>query len=444
MTNRQAQIIHPAEMHPKTTAMELAQRGEELPRPKTSHTDKTLVEKMPKRPRVLWLMVVFGIQSLLVSITCYGGEPTESRPIKRLIDQYMREQVMADRFSGSVLIASHGKILFEKAYGLASVEQNVPNTLATRFKIHSLTKQFTALGIMMLVEQGKLNTSDSICKHFPNCPQAWERVTLHHLLTHTSGIPDYTGLWTSSDQATGEASDLQNLSRVLSETKDKPLDSDPGQKWRYSNFGYVLLACLVQKVSGEPYPEFIRQHIFEPLHMANTGSEGLAHVKHDDYEGPAPVRNLASGYNGEAGHLETTISYMYKLMGAGGIYSTVGDIFLYDQALSTHKLLRKETLEKMVSSAVLANEKTKNLYGYGWIVSNYFNRQCLHHSGGTNGFAVEYARFPADEVSIVIMSNFGFSEVENMRKALAAIVFGEQTTAEGVNTARPSDFAAVN
>jgi CubicO group peptidase (beta-lactamase class C family) len=180
----------------------------------------------------------------------------------RDVDAFMHSAIEKSRFTGTILIARDGKVLVSKGYGMANAEYEAPNSTRTKFRIGSLTKQFTATAILMLQEQGKLNVQDSLCKYLPQCPTSWQSLTIHHLLTHTSGIQDV-------DYTQARVASL-SVANTLERLKDKPLEFTPGKIFRYSSTNYILLGYILEKVSGEPYQVFLRRHIFEPLEMKDT------------------------------------------------------------------------------------------------------------------------------------------------------------------------------
>jgi CubicO group peptidase (beta-lactamase class C family) len=186
--------------------------------------------------------------------------PPSAESIAAKTDEYCRAQVAINKFSGSVLVARGDQVLFAEGYGLANFEHEVPNTPQTKFRLGSITKQFTAMAILILQEQGKLSVDDLASKHVEGCPDAWKDVTIHHLLTHTSGIPSFTSLPGYGASMPLPSSPKQTLDRV----RDMPLEFMPGEKFVYSNSGYVLLGQIIEKVSGKPYEHFLPETIFEP------------------------------------------------------------------------------------------------------------------------------------------------------------------------------------
>lgn len=321
-------------------------------------------------------------------------------------EEYAQATAKADRFSGAILVARDGKVLMSKGYGMADVENDVPNTPETKFRLGSLTKQFTSASIMLLQERGKLSVQDSICKYVAPCPEAWQPITLHHLLSHTAGVPNFTG-FPDYERTMREPAPVESL---ISRFRDRPLDFKPGEKWNYSNSGYVLLGYVVEKVSGGSYEKFVRENIFEPLKMSNTGYD------HAD----AIIKHRARGYapRGEqivnAAYLDMSIPFS-----AGGLYSTVGDLYVWEQALYGERLLKKASLDAIYTPV-------QHDYGYGWGVTTIYNRKAYAHSGGIDGFATNIMRFPEDRATVIVLSNNEAAPSSRIARDLAAIVFGEK------------------
>jgi CubicO group peptidase (beta-lactamase class C family) len=232
------------------------------------------------------------------------------------IDTYVNGLVDDGTFSGSVLVAQNGEVVLTEGYGLADREQNRPNTPQTKFRLASITKQFTAMAVLILQEQGKLHVQDPICQYLSLCPAAWEAITIHHLLTHTSGIPSFTSF---PDYVTSRATP-SSPGQTFGRFKDMPLDFQPGEKWSYSNSGYIVLGLIIEQASGKSYEEFLHHNIFVPLQMNNSGYD------HND-------GSLAIGYSGGIGQWRTApyidMSIPYA---AGGLYATVEDMYRWDQA----------------------------------------------------------------------------------------------------------------
>jgi CubicO group peptidase (beta-lactamase class C family) len=321
-------------------------------------------------------------------------------------DEYMQAHVRVNRFMGSVLVARDGKVLFERGYGMANLEHGIPNTPQTKFRLGSITKQFTSMAVLMLEERGKLKVDDPICKYLDPCPAAWSTVTIHHLLTHTSGIPSYTGLPDYREKMTIPAAGEKMVARF----RDLPLEFSPGEKFAYDNSGYFLLGLIVEKVGGKSYEDFLKTNIFEPLGMRDMG--------YDHFETVIPRR--ASGYALRGGEM-VHASYldMSQPYAAGSLYSTVEDLLLWDQALYTEKLVKKAALDRIFTPF-------KNNYAYGWGVTRRLNRRVIAHGGGINGFVTSIARYPEDRTLVVVLCNRNGIQPARAGEDLAAIAFGEK------------------
>lgn len=322
-------------------------------------------------------------------------------------DEYAQAVGKAERFSGAIFVARDGKVLVSKGYGMADVENDVPNTPETRFRLGSLTKQFTAASILLLQERGKLSVQDSVCKYVAPCPAAWQPVTIHHLLSHTGGVPNFTA-FPDYQKTMREPAPVESL---MARFRDRPLDFKPGEDWKYSNSGYVLLGHVVEKVSGQSYESFLRENIFEPLKMTSTGYDHTAEI----------VRRRARGYapGPDGGIVNAAYLDMSIPFSAGGLYSTVGDLYLWDQALYGGKLLKKPSLDAMMTPV-------RNNYGYGLGVDKIFGRPMTGHNGGIEGFATSIIRFTDDRLTVIVLSNNEAARARRIAADLAAIAFGEK------------------
>lgn len=329
-----------------------------------------------------------------------------SQTLEEKVDEYINPHIQMERFSGSILIAQKGEILLSKGYGMANYEHNVPNTPHTKFRMGSLTKQFTAMAIMQLEEKGLLNVEDPIIKYFPDYPEVGKIIAIHHLLTHTSGIPSFTGF------ADYEKTMMifSSLEETIARFKDKVLEFAPGEKCNYSNSGYILLGAIIEKVSGQSYEMFLKENIFHPLKMMNTGYDHHSTILED----------RAAGYIlSNEGLINAAYTDMSITHGAGALYTTVEDLYLWDRALYTEKLAKKSSLDKIFTPFI-------GKYGYGWIIGNGFNRKVVVHQGGINGFSTRIARYLDDEVCVIVLINIEGMGVGDIGRDLAAIVFGEK------------------
>lgn len=332
-----------------------------------------------------------------------------AQQIAAKVDEYLNAAVKFNHFSGSVLVARDGQPVISKGYGMANYELNVPNTPQTVFRIGSITKQFTAMTIMMLQERGKLNVNDPICIHLENCPAAWQPVTLRHLLTNTSGIPSYTEL--------PDFDKISTRAELLDLFRDKPLEFTPGEKFAYSNSGYYLLGLIIEKASGKPYAEFLRDNIFVPLGMKNSG--------YDDSQTLLP--NRANGYEWEGkSFINARYINMATPYSAGALYSTTEDLLLWDKALYTEKLVSRKSLDEMFAPfrELVRDGWEGYAYAYGWMIGKQSGRQVSRHDGGIRGFSTDIIRFPSERVTVIVLSNNQDVVPYKLANDLSAIAFG--------------------
>lgn len=310
--------------------------------------------------------------------------------------QVVQPYAAAEMFMGSVLVAQNGKIIFSKGYGMADLEWNVPNSSTTRFNIASLTKQFTAASILLLEEQAKLRTDDLVKKFFPDAPPPWDKVTIYHLLTHTSGI--------SNGAASYEPGPPKKL--VL---HNAPLNFQPGERWEYTNLGYIVLGYLVEKVSGQSYEEFVRENIFKPLGMKDSGLLSFVTV----------IPRRATGYwPGNNGIENADRPDPRHGFSAGSLYSSTEDLFRWEEGLFGGRLLSPASLRKMTTSF-------KSDYGCGLYIRRVNGRLIVEHDGNNIGFNAVMAYYPEEKLAIIVLANLNGTVTGEMTKALAAVAHGE-------------------
>jgi CubicO group peptidase (beta-lactamase class C family) len=314
-------------------------------------------------------------------------------------------------FSGSVLIAQHGHVLLSKGYGLADRAQKTPNGPQTRFAIGSNTKQFTAAAILLLEVQGKLKVTDRICAYIPQCPSAWGDITIKELLTHTSGIPDY--LNTLPDFA-GYAGPLLTPLQIIAHFRDVPLEFAPGTTWKYSNSGYFLLGYIIEQVSGLSYEAFLQKNILTPLNLSDTGynhnSNGVAIGYIDITETLAEPEDPSLPY------------------AAGALYSTVEDMNRWEQALTTDALLPATSRAEMFAPQVAMPDGGPMAagYGYGFVIGTEVGRRIIWHNGGISGFTSMEARYPVDDVTVIILDNQMSVDVTTIFGYISAKIFNAE------------------
>jgi CubicO group peptidase (beta-lactamase class C family) len=327
------------------------------------------------------------------------------KPDTDRMDQVTRYYVDIRQFMGSVLVARGDEVLFGKTYGSANLEWNVAHTLDSKFRIGSITKQFTAAAILLLEERGKLKLDDPIGNYYPEAPAAWEKVTLRHLLGHTSGIPNYTNTPDFGRLSSWRATPAE----LVKPMADKPLEFPPGSEMRYSNTGYVLLGMAIEKASGSSYAAFLKQNLFEPLGMKDSG-----------YDENAPILpKRAAGYTPAPGGMVNAIHVdMTTPFAAGALYSTVEDLLRWQRGLFGGKLLSKASLEKMTTQG-------KGNYGMGLSIREDSGRQVISHGGGIPGFNSQLSYYPASDLVVVALSNLNGPGADIVANKLGALAHGE-------------------
>ena len=348
----------------------------------------------------------------------WGSGPAAAQEFTAAADAYLKAEVAERKFMGTVLIARHGQVLFERAYGWADAEWKVPNTPQTIFRIGSLTKQFTAAAVVKLAQEGKLQIEDPVARYYAGLPRGWQKITLHQLLTHTSGIPDYTRQPRFWDAATRP----ETPAEIVDGVQDKPLEFAPGSKWAYSNTGYILLGIVIEEVSGKKYAEYMKQELFEPLGMNDTG-----------YDSPQIVLpRRAHGYvpSGEgianAPYIDMSVPYA-----AGALDSTARDLLRWDQALATGKLLTKHWRERIFTGYTPTDVggSYDYDYGYGWFVAKPGRRAEYAHEGSIPGFNSKMDRFQESGLFIIVLSNLSTPDIGKITAHLASLTFGEPVPA---------------
>lgn len=292
----------------------------------------------------------------------------------------------------AVLVARDGQIVFQGAAGLADLEEKIAATTDTKFRIGSITKQFTAVAILKLAEEGKLQISDPLSKYFPDFPDA-DGITLEHLLTHTSGLQSYTEKADFYSRVT-QPVEPQDL---IDWAKNDERDFAPGTDFHYCNTGYFLLGEIVAKVSGKSYAEYLDSTFFKPLGMANTGV----------YDNSAPPKQIAKGYSLLDEKYSLALNWdMSWAGGAGAIYSTVGDLFIWNEALHGGKVINRDSLKAATTVVKLPKGKTASMsYGYGLISSTHRRLPLIGHSGGLQGWMADLLYFPEQRTTVVAMTN---------------------------------------
>jgi CubicO group peptidase (beta-lactamase class C family) len=312
-----------------------------------------------------------------------------------------------DRFMGSVLVAKNGTVLFAESAGWANLEWKIPHTPATKFRIASLTKQFTAASILLLAERGKLSIDDPLGKFLPAAPEPWKKVMLRQLLSHTGGIPDF-----SDDPDTTNKLRPETSAETLARAAGKPLEFTPGESYKYSNAGYMLLGWIIEAVSGQSYETFLRENIFQPLGMNDSGYDSNTEV----------IPQRAAGYvRGPKGLANAPYIDMHGPYAAGGIYSTPADLLRWTQALFGGKVLSAASLEQMTTPV-------KNDYAFGLQVGMSKGRKVISHNGSIYGFNSQLNYYPESQITVIVLANLNSPDAFELAAQLTAVALGETVT----------------
>src|SRR5688572_1458731 len=315
------------------------------------------------------------------------------------MDQIVRSYVTSGAFAGSVLVARGSDVLLSKAYGLANVEWNIPSTPSTRFKIASITKQFTAAAILLLEERGKLKLDDLVKTHLPEAPPAWDRITLFHLLTHTAGFPGLQSPITSTDGT---------VAGYVTALMQRPLETQPGERFSYTNAGYFILGHLIQKLTGQSYESFLRDNIFTPLGMKDTVLDSAAAI-------PRRAGSYTVTPNGLVN--ASYASDRVAPNSAAGLYSTTEDLLRWQNGLYGGKVVSKASVLKMTTTF-------KGDYGLGIYIRTIDGRRAATHGGGVPTFA-NLTYFLERGISVVVLGNISTSPSPEIAAYLGTLAHGE-------------------
>ena len=351
-------------------------------------------------------MMVLALQSVAL------GQQPDQKAAK--IDEVMTLANKYRLFNGSVLVAENGKVIYKKGFGLANMEWNIPNTTETRFRLGSITKQFTAALILQLVEQGKIKLDGKITDYLPDYRKdTGDKVTVHQLLNHTSGIPSYTGLPTFRDDVSRNPYTVVDFVKKFA---SNDLEFEPGSKFSYNNSGYFLLGAIIEKVTGQTYEQVLKEKILDPLGMKSTGY---------DHHGTI-LEKRASGYQKTAdGYVNAPYLDMSLPYAAGSMYSTVDDLYLWDQALYTDRVLSAQSKELMYKPGLQD-------YAYGWVIAKAKlgtgteTAPTVGHGGGINGFNTSIERFPTQKHLIVLLDNTSQgANLGRLERAITNILYNQ-------------------
>ena len=324
------------------------------------------------------------------------------------MDEVVRASFEADEFTGAVLVARDGEVLLDRGYGFANREWSVPNDGDTKFRLGSVTKQFTAVAIMLLNERGLVDLDAPVKTYLPDAPAAWDGVTVRHLLTHTAGVPNFTDFDDYGASKTLPAT----MDSLIGRFRDRPLDFQPGEGWSYSNSGYILLTAIVEKASGKSYADFVAETLFQPLGMADSGYDSHAAVLPRRASGYAPTaRGIVN-----ADYIDMSIP-----QGAGALYSTTRDLLKWEQGLFGGRLLTPASL-------ALLTTPVRNQYAFGLAVTQAGGNTTIAHSGGIEGFNTHMAWDPDRRMTVIVLGNLNGPGSDQVAGSLMALARGETVT----------------
>lgn len=345
-------------------------------------------------------LILVGI---FLQISCFAQSKIEK------IDELLRTHHALGNFNGNALVLEKGKIILELGYGYQDIDSRILNNAKTIFQIGSVTKQFTAAIILKLAEQNKLGLTDRLSKYYPRFIKG-DSITIHHLLSHTSGVYNYTN---DEEFMQHEVTKPVTEERMFDLFSKKGLDFSPGSQFNYSNSGYYILGSIIQKVSGKPFEQVVREMIFQPLSMTHSGFD-FAHLG---------SQNKAIGYaslNDNEIHKERMVDSSVSFSG-GSIYSTAGDLLKWHYGLLTNKVLPRKSLEK-------AFAVYKNGFGYGWVTDSVYGKLAVYHNGSIPGFTSNIYRIESDNTCIILLNNSANSQIDQITTGIVSILYNKLYT----------------
>ncbi|MDT7604836.1 MAG: hypothetical protein QOF61_2833 [Acidobacteriota bacterium] len=379
-------------------------------------------------PRVVLLL-------LLASVSLTSLASGQTNDTGRALDEYLSIRTEMGRFSGAVLVAKGDEIILRKGYGFADVERRIPYTPETRHQIASLTKMFTSMAALKLRDAGRLRLEDSICKYLKDCPAAWQPVTVQNLMRHESGIPDYEErLELGSDKYMEFMSRPNVTDAIVEDAKTRPLDFKPGEKFHYSNTGYIILGYVIAAAAHHPFAEVLNRMVLRPAGLKHTGVVGYGELPKNIANGytfgEIGWEKMLPGYPLTAGHLKARVQlYDRRLTKAeqlaltpasadGCLYSTLDDLLRWSRIMDGSKFVPGWEAAEVFKPGL-------DVYGYGWMTDTMFERKRLRHTGALPGYTSQFSKFPADRVTIVIFSNLDRAPMARIVRDVTAIVFGK-------------------
>jgi len=351
-------------------------------------------------------MKALWISCVVTECVCAGDCRAATAPV----DDYVKSEMAQHRIPGAALtIIQNGQVIKTAAYGLANLELNVRVNTNTVFEIGSITKQFTAAGILLLAQEGKLSVDDPVSKHLKHTPGPWTNILIRHLLSHTSGIKSYTGL------AGFELTRHLTQEAFIAAIGALPLEFEPGASWKYSNTGFNLLGFIIENVSGQKYWDLMSERTLGPVGMNATR----------DRQPGAIIPNRAAGYE-QTNHLHINRDYdLTDVLAAGAMVSTVGDLAKWNAVLNGESLLNSSSKEQMWRPVRLNNGQPAK-YGFGWFIESYEGHRNIGHGGSTSGFSASIQRFPDDGLAVILLTNTDEQVATRMARKIASFYWTER------------------
>ena len=374
---------------------------------------------------------ILALSSLaLLAALPIAAQPAQPSGESARVDAIMSALVGPAAPGAAVIVIRDGKVVHQKGYGLADVEAKTPITTSTTFDLASVSKQFTAMAIMMLAERGKLAYTDPLTKFFPEFPAYASKITVRHLLHHTSGLPDYMAVFRQRPAGIGEEPTAREAIKMLAQIAEPRFA--PGDKWEYSNSGYVVLGQIAEQASGMSFPAFMKAHVFDPLGMTST-------IVSDQIKAPSPNRAVSYAPAG-TGFRNADYTPLNRIFGDGNVNTSVEDMFKWDQALYTDRLVKQATLAEAFTPAKL-NNGSMTEYGFGWTIGGVNGLRVLSHGGGWAGFRTTITRIPSERFTVIVLSNVANFTPGPVAKRIANVYLGDKMPVKPVVRVDPKTLA---
>ena len=351
-------------------------------------------------------LFLFPIMTALLVLLCFLRVQAQRIASSSQTDEYVRLMMLKKHIPAvSVAVLKDGKMLKMQSYGLANIETDSPTKSQTVYKLGSLSKQFIAVAVMLLQQDGKINLDDRVSRYLDSLPPAWQSITIRNLLTHTSGLvrdaPDFDPL------------KVRPLSDDIKAIYSLPLDFTPGTQWDYSNMNYYVLAAVIEKVTGVNWAEWISKHIFKPCGMNQTHTASMTDL----------ILNRANGYKRTGEGWENADIWL-ALRPSGAFLSSITDLAIWDRILCSDRLLSAVSKKQMWTTMKL-NDGKNTRYGFGWFIDSINNHLRVHHDGGVPGFRSDFERFPDDKLTVIVLTNLGSANAERIAQTIAGFFMPE-------------------